>query len=124
MPIHYLLALVALILIARLLIFLYKSFDKTFCVEETEACLIYVDERSEYDPSQKKMTPYYVPIYEHKAGGTVFHSQTMEFSKDPAEFVVNTIHKVRYDPRKMSRCYIDGKKAKVLMSYPEGSVNE
>ena len=79
---------------------------------ETEAALIFVDERIDRELSGRKFSYYFVPLYEYTVDGNVFHVETNEYSRNKGAFKVDIKYKVQYNPKKPGKCFINGKKGK------------
>lgn len=93
---------------------IYDVTEKRKCTGKTEAELIFVDERIDKDSTARKITYYYVPLYEYSVNGKVYHAETNEFSRNKGAFKVNVKYEVHYNPDKPYKCFISGKKGKPI----------
>ncbi len=116
----YIIGVVILALLARYLYRLKTS--KNRCTADAEGILSHLDERTEMDRYSRKYVSYYVPIYEYRVRGIVYHAEVAEFSNNPASFKVKAGCSVKYNPEKPGECFVGGKKAKNVLEYREEDV--
>ena len=100
---------VAVLIVARIV---YSISEKKKCTGTTEATLIFVDERIDKELTGRKISYYFVPLYEFTVDGTVFHVETNEYSRNKGAFKVDIKYEVKYNPQKPGKCFINGKKGK------------
>ena len=108
--IGYIIAGTVVVLIVAQIV--YGFFEKKKCTGKTEATLIFVDERTDKELTGRKLSYYFVPLYEFAVDGTVFHVETNEFSRNKGAFKVDVKYEVKYNPQKPGKCFINGKKGK------------
>lgn len=99
----------------------HRDQTKEQCTEETDAVVIFFEEKVDIDPMTKRGTILYFPVYQYVVNGMIYHAKAQDFIRKTPASLLNTHCMVKYNPEKPEECLIHDRRAIKVAEFSEES---